>query len=133
MYDESKHIQVTGTAVAVSGGAGTTATVDWLPEASNTPFQTVTKGTKLILTDVIYDPQGDVNAPHTVNIAKHSAVGTSIMFQWRVGAGVCEQVHYHTGHVIEAGKSVVVFTDANPPAGQHMSLFITGYVAKTTK
>lgn len=131
MYDESKHTQVTGTAVAVSGGAGATATVDWLPEASNATFQTVAIGTKLVLTDVVYYAQGDVTAPHTVNIAERNPNGTTgIMFQWRVGKGASEQVHYQTGHVIEAGKSVVVFTDANPPAGQHISLSINGYVAK---
>ena len=30
MYDESKHKQEEGNAVATSGGAGTVATVEWL-------------------------------------------------------------------------------------------------------
>lgn len=131
MYDESKHTQVEGNAVAVSGGAGTVATVQWLPESSNSVFTKVPVRKRLIITDVLLNPQGDVNAPHTVNLAEKNPNGTQrIFFQFRVPAGATQQAHFHTGHVIEAGKEVVTFTDANPPAGQHFSVALNAYLVK---
>jgi len=72
MYDESKHVQVAGHAVAESSGGGGAgmATVRWLPEFSKVTFEAVPDGNKLVLTDVIYHPQGDVDSPHTINIAE---------------------------------------------------------------
>ena len=131
MYDESKHTQVRGDAVAVSGGAGTQATVQWLPEFSNVSFETVPNNKKLVLTDVLYNPQGDVTAAHWINIAEKRPNGTTeIIIQFCVPPNATQQVHFHTGHVIEPGKSVVVYTDANPPSGQHFSVAINGYLAK---
>jgi hypothetical protein len=40
-----------------------------------------------------------------------------------------QHIHFLTGHVIEPKKQVIVFTDANPPAGQHFSISINGYLA----
>lgn len=129
MYDESKHTQAEGNAVAVSGGAGTVATVQWLPESSSSSFSKVPAGKRLIITDVLLNPQLDVASPHTVNLAEKNADGTQrIFFQFRVPPGATQQAHFHTGHVIEAGKSVVTFTDANPPAGQHFSLALNAYL-----
>lgn len=134
MYDESKHIQVTGDAVAISGGAGTVATVKWLPESSNVVFEAVPKNKRLVLTDVIYNPQGDVSAPHTINIAeKYPDGATDIIIQFIVPPKATQQTHFHTGFVIEPEKKVVVFTDANPPAGQHFSISLNGYLAAKTK
>lgn len=65
MYDESKHTQAYGYAVATSGGEGNVATVSWLPEGSNTVFTKVPTGKRLIITDVMLNPQGDVRAAHT--------------------------------------------------------------------
>jgi hypothetical protein len=42
---------------------------------------------------------------------------------------VTQQVHFHTGHVIEPKKKVIIFTDADPPAGQHFSVSLNGYLA----
>ncbi len=132
MYDESKHIQVTGSAVAVSGGAGTSDTVQWLPEFSNVVFEAVPRGKKLVLTDVLYNPQGDVQAPHTINVAEKNPDDTTrIIIQFIVPPGATQQTHFHTGHVIEPKKKVVVFTDANPPSGQHFSVSLNGYLAAT--
>ena len=131
MYNESKHKQAEGDAVATSGGAGTVATVQWLPEASNTVFTKVPRGKRLIITDVVLNPQGDVTAAHTVNLAKKNPNGTHRIFlQFRVPPGATQQAHFHTGHVIEAGKEVITFTDANPPAGQHISVALNGYLTK---
>ncbi len=136
MYDESKHTQVDGHAVAVSAGAGTTDTVQWLPEFSNTVFEAVPKDKKLVLTDVLYNPQGDVKKGHTVNIAEQNPDGTTrILIQFFVPPKATQQCHFHTGHVIEPKKKVIVFTDANPPAGEHYSVSLNGYLAavKTMK
>jgi hypothetical protein len=131
MYDESKHVQVSGHAVAESGGAGTTATVQWLPEFSMRVFTAVPKEQKLVLTDVLYNPQRDVDAPHTINVAEQNPDDTHrIIIQFIVPPGATQQVHFHTGHVIEPGKKVIVFTDANPPAGQHFSVALNGYLAR---
>ncbi len=130
MYDESEHTQVQGNAVAVSGGAGSIATVDWLPESSMVVFTKVPAKKRLIITDVLLNPQGDVTAAHTVNLAEKYANGTHrIFFQFRVPAGATQQVHFSTGHVIESGKEVITFTDANPPAGQHFSVDLNAYLA----
>jgi hypothetical protein len=134
MYDESKYVQVAGNAVAVSGGAGTVATVKWMSESSNLIFEEVPKKKKLVLTDVIYNPQGDVSAPHTINIAeKYIDGGPDIIIQFIVPPKATQQTHFHTGLVIEPEKKVVVFTDANPPAGQHFSISLNGYLAAKTK
>lgn len=130
MYDESKHRQVAGHAVAESGGAGTTTTARWLPEFSNVTFDAVPEGSKLVLTDVIYNPQGDVTSAHTINIAEKNPDGTHrIIVQYAVPPEATQQVHLHTGYVIEPKKEVIVFTDADPPAGQHFSVSLNGYLA----
>jgi hypothetical protein len=143
MYDESKHTQAYGFAVATSGGGGggPIATVSWLPEGSNTVFTNVPTGKRLIITDVMLYPQGDVKAVHTVNLAQKNPDGTHmIFFQFRVPPGAVvgaprrrffatQQAHFLTGHVIWAGKEVITFTDAKPPAGQHISVALNAYLA----
>ncbi len=129
MYDESKHTQVLGDAVAVSG-AGKFVTVRWLPEASNITFAKIPSGKRLIITDVLLNPHGDMTAPHTVNLAVEYPKGTHrIFFQFRVPPGATQQAHFHTGYVIEAGKEVITFTDANPPEGQHISVDLNAFLA----
>jgi hypothetical protein len=141
MYDESKHTQAYGYAVATSGGEGNVATMSWLPEGSNTVFTKVPTGKRLIITDVMLNPQGDVRAAHTVNLAGKNPDGTHlIFFQFRVPLGAVvgaprrrfiatQQAHFLTGHVIWAGKEVITFTDAKPPAGQHISVALSAYLA----
>jgi hypothetical protein len=67
MYDESKDVQVEGTAVAVSGGLGSVAMVQW-----GFGFQ-VPHGKTLTITDVLLHPQGDVTALHTINLAEQTS------------------------------------------------------------
>jgi hypothetical protein len=131
MYDESEHTQVAGNAVAVVGGAGVTATVEWLPEFSDRSFEVVPEGHKLILTDVIYNPQLDVTAPHRVNIAERWPDGAHrIIIQCFIPPEATQQIHFHTGHVIEPEKTVIVFTDLSLPEGEHISVDLNGYLAR---
>jgi len=98
MYNESKHTQVRGHAVAESGGAGTQSVVQWIPEFSNISFETVPNRKKLILTDVIFNPQGDVTAPHWINISEKRPNGsTEIIIQFNVPPNATQQIHFHTG------------------------------------
>ena len=129
MYDESKHTPVTGTAVVVTAGGGNSATLSWLPERSLASFQTVPAKSKLVVTDFVYIPQGDVSSRHIINIAEQSAGGSRIIRQLFVNAKTHTQSHFHTGFVIAPGNSVVAFSDANGPAGKHVSLTLNGYVA----
>jgi hypothetical protein len=130
MYDESKDVQVEGTAVAVSGGAGSVAMVQWLRGGSPAFFQ-VPHGKTLTITDVVMHPQGDVTAIHTINLAEQTPNGGArIFFQFFVGPGATKQSHFLTEHVIEAGNEVVTFTDANLPFGQHITLWLNGYLPK---
>ena len=125
MYDESKDVQVEGTAVAVSGGLGNVATVQW-----GFGF-TVPHGKTLTITDVLLHPQGDVTALHTINLAEQTPNGgIRGFFQFIVGPGATQQSHFLTGHVIHGGNEAITFTDANPPFGQHITLWLTGYLPK---
>jgi hypothetical protein len=129
MYNESKHVQVTGTAVAVTGGAANQATLTWLQERSITTFQQVPTKKKLVITDFVYHPQGDVAATYTINIAESTAAGDRIMLQLFVNANESTQGHFLTGFVVASGSSVKAWTDANAAAGKHVSLTLNGYVA----
>ena len=129
MYDESKHVQVTGTGVAVTGGAANQATLTWLQERSTTAFQQVPTKKKLVITDFVYHPQGDVAARYTINIAEASTAGDRIMLQLFVNANENTQGHFLTGFVVAPGSSVKAWTDANAAAGKHVSLTLNGYVA----
>jgi hypothetical protein len=125
MYDERRDVQVDGTAVAVSGGLGSVAMVQW-----GFGLQ-VPHGKTLTITDVVMHPQGDVTAIHTINLAEQTPNGGArIFFQFFVGPGATKQSHFLTGHVIEAGNEVVTFTDANLPFGQHITLWLNGYLPK---
>ena len=94
-------------------------------------FTKVPKGKRLIITDVMLNPQGDATAPHWVNLAERTPNGTSrIFFQFRVPPGATQHAHFHTGFVIVAGKEVVTFTDANSPAGQHITVALNAYLTK---
>jgi hypothetical protein len=131
MFDETKHSQVHGAAVALSGGAGVAATVSW-QEASNylTAFQNIPARKRLMITDVLIHPQGSVKKKQTVNVAWQMAGGSAIFLQVHVDPGVTAQVHYTTPEVGRSGESVMVFTDASGPANQHFSVTLVGYLAK---
>jgi len=125
MYDERRDVQVDGTAVAVSGGFGNVAMVQW-----GFGFQ-VPHGKTLTITDVLLHPQGDVTALHTINLAEQTPNGgIRGFFQFIVGPGATQQSHFLTGHVIRGGNEVITFTDANPPFGQHITLLLNGYLPK---
>ena len=76
MYDETRHTQVRGDAVAVTGGGGTIALVNLTEELTLNPFQEVPIRQKLTITDVFYYPQLDVTGPYTVNLAEKFPNGT---------------------------------------------------------
>jgi hypothetical protein len=129
MYNETRNTQLRGDAVAVSGGAATVATVNLTAELTLNPFQEVPKKTKLTITDVFLYPQGDVTARHTVNLSEKFPNGTDrILLQLDVGPGHVTQAHHHTGHVFGPKSKIIVYTDANGPANQHISVTLTGYL-----
>jgi hypothetical protein len=131
MYDESKHLQAEGNAVAVSGGGGSVTTLQWLPAGSNTVFSEVPAGKTLTITDVVLNPQLDVRARHWLNLAEKTPNGgTRIFLQLRVRRRRTQQAHFLTGYVIEAGKEVVTFTESTPHAGQHITVSLNGYLPK---
>ena len=132
MYDESKHTQVTGTGVAVTGGGTSKVTLTWLQERSTTTFQQVPAQRKLVITDFVYYPQGDVAARYTINIAEATTTGDRIMLQLFVNANEHTQGHFLTGFVVAPGSSVKAWTDANAASGKHVSLTLNGYVAPVT-
>lgn len=140
MFDETRHTQVRGDAVAVTGGGGVVAVVNLTSELTLNPFQDIPSGHKLTITDVFHFPQGDVKGRYTVNLAEKFPNGTDrILLQLVVNPGQVTQAHHHTGHVFGPKSKVVVFTDANGAAGKHISVTLTGYLgpakraaAKTT-
>jgi hypothetical protein len=130
MYDESKHRQVEGNGVAVTGGVGSVTTLQWL-RAGAVYFFEVPAGKTLTITDVVLNPEGDLTVVHWLNLAEKSPNGaTRIFFQFAVPPGATQQAHFLTGYVIEGGSEVVTFTSATPPAGQHIAVSLNGYVPK---
>ena len=120
-----------GTATTVSGGAGNITKVQWRPELTNAfSIVEIPKGTKLVLTDVLYNPH-EGSGGHTINIAEQSPEGHSIIFQCKVHPDTTEQVHLHTGYPFAPETTAIAFTDANPPEGKHYSLDLFGYVEDT--
>jgi hypothetical protein len=130
MYDESKYLQVRGTAVVVTGGGGSKATVFWLPERSTNGFTNVPPNTRLIITDFVYVPQTDMTSNHVINVAESIAGGDIIVLQLFVHPKVHTQAHFLTGFVIAPGSSVTAFSDAGGHAGQHVSITLVGYLAQ---
>jgi hypothetical protein len=132
MYDESRHVQAEGNAVAVSGGGiGNVATLQWLRAGSSAVFSQVPHGKTLTITDVVLNPQRDVTTVHTINLAEQTPNGgTRLFFQFMVAPSATQQAHFLTGHVIEAGGEVVTFTDGNLPFGEHISVSLNGYLPK---
>ena len=123
-----KRTMVLGTATVVSGGAGTITKVQWRPELTNAfSIVEVPKGQKLVLTDVLYNPQQG-SGGHTINIAEQSSEGHSIIFQCQTHPDATQQVHLHTGYPFAPGTTAIAFTDANAPTGKHYSLAFFGYL-----
>lgn len=100
-----------------------------LKDDPHRPFSTVPKGKKLIITDVVYHPQRSATETITVNLAE-SDHGNRIMFQIAVNPRESEVVNFCTGYVIDAGKSVKAYTDANAKDGQWVSLSVSGYLTE---
>jgi hypothetical protein len=66
-----------------------------------------------------------------VNLAEVTPGGeTRIFFQFYVPPNATQQVHFMTGYVIESGNHVVTFTAATGPVGDHIALYLHGYVQK---
>lgn len=100
---------------------------------SNAPqksFKIVPPGKKFILTDVMYNPQGSVRQPLTVNIADAmpDIQKQSILFQVNVSPGESDQVHLCSGYVIPSGHALVAFTNAGLEPDQYVSISVTGYL-----
>src|SRR5262245_24471240 len=130
MYDESKHHAVESNPLAVSGGSGNVTQLEWIG-ASFGLFSAVPLGKTLTITDVLLTPFGNVTASHVVNLAEVTPGGaTRIFFQFYVPPNATQQVHFLTGNVIESGNHVVTFTAATGPAGDHIALYLHGYVPK---
>ena len=129
MYDEFKYLEVTGTGVVVTGGAGSKATVFWLQERSTGSFTHVPPNTRLIITDFVYMPQVDMTSHHVINVAESISAGDTIVLQLFVNPKVHTQAHFLTGFVIAPGSSVTAFSDAGGHAGQHVSITLVGYLA----
>jgi hypothetical protein len=129
MYDESKHLQVESNAVAVSN-IGSVTGLDWFGAVAGI-FDAVPPHKTLTITDVLLTPYGNVTAAHVVNLAEKSSGGAiRIFFQFYVPPGATQQAHFLTGHVIESGSQVVTFTAATPPFGEHIAIYLNGYLPK---
>jgi hypothetical protein len=128
MYDESKYLQVRGGGVVVTGGANTRTTVTWLQERGTGSFTQVPGNTRLIITDFVYLPQGDLTSRHVINIAESGS--GEIILRLFVDPNVSTQTHFLTGLVIGSGSTVTAFTDAAGTAGQHVTLYLVGYLAR---
>jgi hypothetical protein len=94
---------------------------------SEKSFNVIPEGKKLILTDVVYNPQGSVKQNITVNLSE-SGQGNSIMFQIKVSPDKSEVVNFCSGYTIDSGKSVKAYTDTNAKDGQYISISVTGYL-----
>jgi hypothetical protein len=135
MYDESKHIAVRGWAGMATGHANS-MTVFWFADIGD--FEAVLPNTTLTITDVLLNPGPNVplTAPHPVYLSNVWPNGTSEDFfqlQAQPG-GATQQAHFLTGHVIEAGHTVLASTVSTPPSGQwgqEMSLWLNGYLPKS--
>jgi hypothetical protein len=104
-----------------------------LTEASalQTSFRTVPKGKKFVLTDAVYNAQGSVRQPMTVNIADAmpDIRKQSILFQVKISPGESDQVHLCSGYVIPSGHALVAYTNAGLEPEQYVSISVTGYLA----
>ena len=130
MYDESKHRAVESNPLAVSGGVGNVTTLEWIGPVIGL-FSAVPPGKTLTITDVLLTPYGNVTAPHVVNLAEVTPGGATRFFvQFYVPPNATQQAHFLTGHVIESGNHVVTFTAATGPTGDHIALYLNGYVPK---
>jgi hypothetical protein len=130
MYDESKYPQVRGTGVVVTGGAASKTTLSWQQERSAGSFTQVPANTRLIITDFVYMPQGDLTSNRVINVAEARGGGDTIVLQLFVDPKATTQAHFLTGFVIGPGSTVTAFSDAGGPQGQHVSLTLIGYLAR---
>lgn len=98
--------------------------------ASRSSFKVIPLGKKFILTDVMYETQGSVRQPLSVNIANaNPATNThDILFQVSLDPGKSDQVHLCSGYVIPAGNTLVAFTNAGLAPEQYVSVSVTGYL-----
>jgi hypothetical protein len=102
--------------------------------AANAPqgsFKVIPAGKQFVLTDVMYEAQGNVRQALTVNIANADPATSThaILFQVSLAPGKSEQVHLCSGYVIPAGHTLVAFTNAGLEPEQYVSVSVTGYLA----
>ena len=101
--------------------------------ASNAPrtsFTVVPAGKKFVLTDVMYETQVSVRQTLTVNIANANLVAKThdILFQVMLEPMKSDQVHLCSGYVINAGNSLVAYTNWGMAPEQYVSISVTGYL-----
>ena len=130
MYDQDHDIQVRGDGVVVTGGAFDRTTLTWIEERSIGTFLQVPAGRKLIITDFVLFPQGDCTTRHTINFGESTG---SDFLQLVVSPGVHTDSHFLTGFVIAPGSTVLAWSDAAAPQGQHVTLVLNGYLAAAPK
>ena len=127
MYDQAKDIQVRGNGVVLTGGAFSRTTLTWIEERSTGSFVEVPAGKKLIITDFVLFPQGDCSTKHVINFGESTG---SDFLQLVVNPNIHTNSHFLTGFVVAKGTSVMAWSDAAAPQGQHVTLFLNGYLAK---
>jgi hypothetical protein len=94
IYEESKYLQVRGAGVVVRGGATSKTTVTWIQERSTGTFTKVPANTRLIITDFVYLPQGDLTSNHVINVAETIGGGDTVILQLFVDPGTNTQAHF---------------------------------------
>ncbi len=128
MYDESKYLQVRGTA-AVATGVGGDKILSWAQERGTGSFEAVPARTRLIITDFMYFPQDSLTSRAIVNIAEvYSSGDQTILLQLFVNPHSDTLAHFHTGFVIAPGNRVKASTAGIGP-GAHITVGMNGYLA----
>ncbi|MDX6497551.1 MAG: hypothetical protein QOG23_811 [Blastocatellia bacterium] len=128
---QSNRILVQGHGRAVSALAPPGEQFSLSPSnAPRTSFTVVPAGKQFVLTDVMYEAQGSVRQPLTVNIANANLIAKKhdILFQVSLEPMKSDQVHLCSGYVIPAGNSLVAYTNNGMAPEQYVSISITGYL-----
>jgi hypothetical protein len=128
---QSNRILVQGHGRAVSALAPPGDQFSLTPSnAPRTSFKVVPAGKKFVLTDVMYEAQGSVRQPLTVNIANANLIAKKhdILFQVSLEPMKSDQVHLCSGYVIPAGNSLVAYINNGMAPEQYVSISITGYL-----
>jgi hypothetical protein len=125
MYDQTKDIQVSGFGTVVTGGVGSTIQVGWTEERTGLTFLEVPPGKKLVMTDFVFIPQTDCTTRHVINLTNSALAG---ILQLYVNPSFHTDAHFTTGYVLGQDDHVLAFSDAGSPSGQHVTIYLSGYL-----